>query len=177
MIKKEKLRNSESTGVKKLKTIGRLGEGDTAEFTIAGGHYIAEEIEFDGFEVEVDKEKSNETDDRMDSIAYGRKTMETAEFNAEDIVDELEPSENGYMTNKHSDLVSISGVGNKQAERLVDAGFEDKEDVKKTSQSELSDVYGIGNALAARIKADVGEVVDSRPSFLDEDTLMVNMHD
>ncbi|WP_224334271.1 50S ribosomal protein L32e [Haloprofundus halobius] len=53
-------------------------------------------------------------------------------------------------------LEEISGVGPSKAEALQEAGYETVEDVKAASQSELADVEGIGNALAARIKADVG---------------------
>ncbi|WP_224268255.1 50S ribosomal protein L32e [Haloprofundus salinisoli] len=53
-------------------------------------------------------------------------------------------------------LEEISGVGPSKADALQEAGYESVEDVKAASQSELADVEGIGNALAARIKADVG---------------------
>jgi large subunit ribosomal protein L32e len=53
-------------------------------------------------------------------------------------------------------LEDISGVGPSKADALREAGYETVEDVKAASQSELADVEGIGNALAARIKADVG---------------------
>lgn len=54
------------------------------------------------------------------------------------------------------ELEDISGVGAKKAEALREAGYETVEDVKAASQAELGEVDGIGNALAARIKADVG---------------------
>ncbi|MFC6724058.1 50S ribosomal protein L32e, partial [Halobium palmae] len=54
------------------------------------------------------------------------------------------------------DVYDIDGVGPSKAEALAEAGYETVEDVKAASQSELADVEGIGNALAARIKADVG---------------------
>lgn len=53
-------------------------------------------------------------------------------------------------------IEDISGVGPSKADALREAGFESVEDVKAASQSDLADVEGIGNALAARIKADVG---------------------
>ena len=58
--------------------------------------------------------------------------------------------------NEIEELEDISGVGPSKAEALRDAGYERVEDVKAASQSELAEVEGIGNALAARIKADVG---------------------
>jgi len=54
------------------------------------------------------------------------------------------------------ELDDISGVGPSKAESLSEAGYESIEDVQAASQSELADVDGVGNALAARIKADVG---------------------
>lgn len=54
------------------------------------------------------------------------------------------------------ELTDISGVGDAKADALVEAGFETVEDVKAASQDELAEIEGIGNALAARIKADVG---------------------
>jgi large subunit ribosomal protein L32e len=53
-------------------------------------------------------------------------------------------------------LEDIGGVGPSKAEALREAGYETVEDLKASSQSELADVEGIGNALAARIKAEVG---------------------
>jgi large subunit ribosomal protein L32e len=52
----------------------------------------------------------------------------------------------------------ISGVGATKAEALREAGYDSIEDVKAASQAELAEVEGVGNALAARIKADVGEL-------------------
>lgn len=63
------------------------------------------------------------------------------------------------------ELSDISGVGESKAEALREAGYEDVDDVRAASQDELAEVDGIGNALAARIKADVGslEVEASEP--------------
>ena len=76
-------------------------------------------------------------------------------------------------------LTDISGVGASKAEALEEAGFETVDDVREASQEELADVEGIGQALAARIKADVGgleiadeteaEVEDEAPAVEDED--------
>jgi large subunit ribosomal protein L32e len=53
-------------------------------------------------------------------------------------------------------IEDISGVGPSKAETLAEAGYDSVEDLKAASQSELAEVDGVGNALAARIKADVG---------------------
>ncbi len=54
------------------------------------------------------------------------------------------------------ELEDISGIGPSKADALREAGYETITDLQAASQSELSDLEGIGNALAARIKADVG---------------------
>jgi len=60
------------------------------------------------------------------------------------------------MADDPETLEDISGVGDSKAEALREAGFESVEDIKAASQDDLSSADGIGNALAARIKADVG---------------------
>ncbi|MFW6320871.1 MAG: 50S ribosomal protein L32e [Halohasta sp.] len=62
------------------------------------------------------------------------------------------------MADEPQELEDISGVGPSKADALREAGYESIEDVKAASQGELSDVEGIGNALAARIKAGVGDL-------------------
>jgi large subunit ribosomal protein L32e len=57
-----------------------------------------------------------------------------------------------------TELTDISGVGEAKAEALREAGYGNIDYVRGASQDELSNVEGIGMALAARIKADVGDV-------------------
>ena len=59
---------------------------------------------------------------------------------------------------EHEELTDISGIGEAKAESLREAGFDSVDDVRGADQSALADVEGIGNALAARIKADVGDL-------------------
>jgi large subunit ribosomal protein L32e len=68
------------------------------------------------------------------------------------------------------ELEDISGVGPSKAETLREAGYESVEDVRAASQAELAEVSGIGNALAARIKADVGglEVAEETEAEVEE---------
>lgn len=56
------------------------------------------------------------------------------------------------------DLTQISGISEGKAERLREAGYETIGDLKGASQDDLATVQGIGTALAARIKADIGEI-------------------
>ena len=55
-------------------------------------------------------------------------------------------------------LTDIVGVGDAKAEKLRDAGIETVDDIRELTQDELAETDGIGNALAARIKADVGDL-------------------
>ncbi|QZP37468.1 50S ribosomal protein L32e [Halobaculum magnesiiphilum] len=75
------------------------------------------------------------------------------------------------MSDDVDSLEDISGVGPSKADALREAGYETVEDVKAASQSELADVDGVGNALAARIKADVGglEVDEEADAEIEED--------
>ena len=56
------------------------------------------------------------------------------------------------------ELTDISGVGEQKAEALREAGYDSVAKVKGASQDELANVEGIGMALAARIKADIGDL-------------------
>jgi len=68
-------------------------------------------------------------------------------------------------------IEDIGGVGPSKADALREAGYESVEDLKAASQSELADIDGIGNALAARIKADVGglEVSEETEAEVEEE--------
>jgi large subunit ribosomal protein L32e len=59
-------------------------------------------------------------------------------------------------SNAPEELTDVAGVGPAKADALREAGYESIEDLKAASQAELADVEGVGNALAARIKAEVG---------------------
>ncbi|GAA0311039.1 50S ribosomal protein L32e [Halarchaeum salinum] len=76
------------------------------------------------------------------------------------------------MADEPQELEDISGVGASKAEALREAGYETVEDVKAASQDDLADVDGVGNALAARIKADVGglEVSEETETEVEEES-------
>jgi len=75
------------------------------------------------------------------------------------------------MADEPESIEDISGVGESKAESLQEAGYESVEDIKAASQSDLAEVDGIGNALAARIKADVGglEVEEETEAEIEEE--------
>jgi len=76
------------------------------------------------------------------------------------------------MADEPEELEDISGVGASKADALRDAGFETVEDVKGASQDDLASAEGVGNALAARIKADVGdlEVSEETEAEIEDET-------
>jgi len=67
------------------------------------------------------------------------------------------------------ELEDISGVGPSRASDLEEAGYDTVDDVRGASQEQLADV--VGNALAARIKADVGglEVAEETEAEVEEE--------
>jgi len=71
----------------------------------------------------------------------------------------------------HQDLTEISGVGPAKADALRAAGFETLDEVRTAEQADLAEAEGIGNALAARIKADVGglEVEEETEAEVEEE--------
>ncbi len=60
------------------------------------------------------------------------------------------------MADELQELEDIGGVGASKADALREAGYETVEDVQAADQSDLAEVDGVGNALAARIKSEVG---------------------
>ncbi|WP_247001584.1 50S ribosomal protein L32e [Halosolutus gelatinilyticus] len=75
------------------------------------------------------------------------------------------------QSDEPQELEDISGVGASKAEALREAGFESIEDIKEADQDDLAEAEGIGNALAARIKADVGdlEVTDETEAEIEDE--------
>ena len=83
-------------------------------------------------------------------------TAETGSTEEPEPETETETDAEEEPADEYDDLTDISGVGPAKADALRDAGYETVDDVRRASQSDLAEVSGIGNALAARIKADVG---------------------
>jgi len=73
---------------------------------------------------------------------------------------------------EYEELTDISGVGDAKAQNLRDAGIETVDDIRELTQEELAGTDGIGNALAARIKADVGdlEVAEETEAEVEDET-------
>lgn len=128
-----------------FETIEDLREADEDALTdVTGiGNALAARIKADVGDVEVDEDVED---------ADVEESADSSE-DADDATDDTDEDASSY-----DDLTDISGVGEGTAENLRDAGFETVEDVARAEQSDLTEVEGIGNALAARIQADVGEL-------------------
>lgn len=69
------------------------------------------------------------------------------------------PSSRTWIPPSEEKLTTVSGVGLGKAEKLNRFGIVTIDDLKSESQSNLARIDGIGMALAARIKADVGDLI------------------
>nr|WP_136688380.1 50S ribosomal protein L32e [Halorhabdus amylolytica] len=129
-----------------FETVADLREATEAQLTEVDGigNALAARIKADVGDVEPDEDV--EADVIEESAADADETVE-------DSADEAAESVESY-----EELTDISGVSEEKAETLREAGFETVEDVARAEQSDLTDVEGIGNALAARIQADIGEL-------------------
>ena len=125
-----------------LTDIDVVGNARAARITADVGDVdLAEETDADVAAAESDDEaEETESADEADE--------ESADESDETVEDEADEED------EYEDLTDISGVGPARADDLREAGYQTVEDVRGASQSEIADV--VGNALAARIKADVG---------------------
>ena len=115
-----------------------------------------------GDEAHVEESATDEESD--DEVA-------SAEADAAESDDETaEPEPETDPLADYEDLTDISGVGDSKADALREAGYDTVEAVAGASQDDLANVEGIGMALAARIKADVGglEVAEETEAEVEE---------
>jgi len=112
--------------------------------------------------------------DAVSTALAARMKAETGELEASDDVEaaveelgeddaETEPTTEPEETVEPAEpeiteLTDISGVGEPKAETLREADYTSVDHIRGASQEELADIDGIGMALAARIKADVGDL-------------------
>jgi large subunit ribosomal protein L32e len=125
------------------------------------GNALAARIKADVGDVEVDEEAD---------AAVEEADTEGAADETDDEADAAEAStEDDGET--YEDLTDISGVGDSKADALRESGLETVDDVRAASQDELAEVDGVGNALAARMKADVGglEVSEETEAAVEEE--------
>jgi large subunit ribosomal protein L32e len=130
--KAESLREA---GFESIEDIKAAAQDDLAEAD-GVGNALAARIKADVGDLDVDEEPDAEIEDEGDEADAGSSKAEDAP----------------------TDIEEISGITESKAESLRDAGFGSVQELKGASQEELTNADGIGNALAARIKADVGDL-------------------
>ena len=129
--------------------------------------------ETDDVEVSDDVEPSVEAPEDADTETADEADESADEDETDAAADEADDED------EIQELTEISGVGDAKADALRDAGYDTVDHVRGASQDELADVEDIGMALAARIKADVGdlevseeadaEVEEEEPEAIDEE--------
>ncbi|AWB27919.1 50S ribosomal protein L32e [Halococcoides cellulosivorans] len=112
------------------------------------GNALAARIKADLGDLEVDSDADPSDDSDADEDATADATDTESDADAE----ESEPDDQPQT------LTDISGVSDERAAALDEAGYESVADVASADQEDLAEVEGIGNALAARIKADLGDL-------------------
>jgi large subunit ribosomal protein L32e len=135
-----------AAGYESVADVRNASQDDLAE-TEGIGNALAARIKADVGDVAVEEETGAEVeDDEAAAETEDDGATETGDETAvapEDVPDTIE---------------GIAGVGGSKAEALRAAGYESVADIQAASQADLAEAEGIGNALAARIKADVGDV-------------------
>jgi len=136
-------------------TVADIGAADREQLqdiegvsTALAARMKAETDELDASDDEVDAEEAAESDE--DAESDETEAVQQAESEDE------EGEEDGE--DEFEDLTDISGVSESKAEVLREAGYTTVDHVRGANQNELADLDGIGMALAARIKADVGDL-------------------
>jgi Ribosomal protein L32E len=138
-------------------TVDDLREADRADLADidAVSTALAARVKADVGDIEVDEdvEAAEETETETETDA-GEGTA-----TAEDAVPEVTGDEREVETESGPEsLTDISGVSEETAETLRAAGYETVDDIRGADQDDLADVDGVGMALAARVKADVGDI-------------------
>lgn len=155
-----------------LEKIGGVGPTKAKALVSAGYHSVADlqdASQEDIAEVEgIGKALAARIKAEVDSIdvsadAPDSETIEEAGTEDEGVVEpasETDEQESPVEVEEDipSELIDISGVNEERATVLRDAGYTTVDDIRAADQSELAAIEGVGTALAARIKADVGDL-------------------
>jgi len=140
-------------GYETVEDLAAAGQDDLSDVV---GNALAARIKADVDDVEVDEDagadegsaEADEGEAEADADDAGADDGDDAEDDVSETADEADEED------EYEDLTDISGVGPARAEDLQETGLQTVDDVRGASQEQLADV--VGNALAARIKADVG---------------------
>jgi large subunit ribosomal protein L32e len=161
-----------------LETVDDVREADVDELADVVGNALAARIKADvgSLEVDEDVDEAPDADEDVDEAPDADEDVdedegsptETGEADEAE-ADEAEADEAEADDDAYEGLEDISGVGSDRAAELSEAGFETVDEVRAASQEALADV--VGNALAARIKADVGglEVAEETEADVEEE--------
>ena len=147
-----------------LAEVSGIGDALAARILADVGDLEVEEAEPEAEEAEAAEEADVEAAEAEPEAEEGAEEadVEGAEAEPAEAEDEEEPepaeAEEAAELDLPDSLEDISGVGASKADALREAGYETPRDVAAASQEALAEVEGVGKALAARIKADVGDV-------------------
>jgi large subunit ribosomal protein L32e len=146
-------------GYETVEDVRRADQDDLAAIEDVG-NALAARIKADVGDLELDDETEAEVEE----------DAETDEADADE-ADEADAEESEDAEPDIQELTDISGVGESKADALREAGFDSVEKVRGASQDDLAEAEGVGNALAARIKADVGqlEVAEETEAAVEEE--------
>jgi large subunit ribosomal protein L32e len=138
------------------------------------GEETADDLREAGFETVTDLREADQDElTAVEGVGNALAARIKADVDDLDVADEDEAAEDETAGEGEvpDELADVSGVGAEKADALRDAGFETVADLSRAEQSDLADVEGIGNALAARIKADVGglEVEEETETEVEEE--------
>jgi large subunit ribosomal protein L32e len=122
------------------------------------GNALAARIKADVGGVEVDDTDAEIEDEAADESADEDETADEADESAEEGTADEDDARTVAPEDVPDTIEDIAGVGGAKADALREAGYESVADVQGASQDDLAGIEGVGNALAARIKADVGDV-------------------
>jgi len=149
----EELREADYESVDALRAAGQ------AELADVVGNALAARIKADVDEIEVDEDA--DAPEEADTSADETSATEAGADESDAAAGEVD---------EYEDLTDISGVGPARSEDLREAGYETVDDVRGASQDALAEV--VGNALAARVKADVGglEVSEETEAEVEDET-------
>jgi len=135
-------------------SVADLAAASEEELADVVGNALAARIKADVGEVDVTDDAEADVEDDADEDDESEAADGVAEDGDSSPADDATVEDDAVEVDDYEDLTDISGVGPARSDDLVEAGYETVDDVRGASQDELADV--VGNALAARIKADVG---------------------
>ena len=154
-VGEEKAEDLRAAGYESADDLRNAGQDDLAE--VEGiGNALAARIKADVDELDVDDTAARGDADREDEDAEADDGDEADETDAASEADGEADAADDESDDIPDELTEVSGVGDAKADTLREAGFETVDDLRRADQDALAEIEGVGNALAARIKADVG---------------------